>query len=91
MSVTCVSTPVYVSDPETSKDRGRSSIILSVECLLEEELAQGSASLYLVYVPHFLGFVPEAKIRHYISECSYQSRGRLSKEWDEREIKIMTS
>ena len=68
VSVTCVSPPVYVSDPETSKDRGRSSIILSVESLLEEELAQGSASLYLVYVPHFLGFVPEATIRHYISE-----------------------
>lgn len=68
VSVTCVSTSVYISDPETSKDRGHSSIILSVECLLEEELAQGSASLYLIYVPHFLGFVPEAKIRHYISE-----------------------
>ena len=65
VSLTLVSTSVYISDPETSKDRGRSSIILSVECLLEEELAQGSASLYL--------FVPEAKVRHYISECSYRA------------------
>ena len=71
VSVTSVSTSVYVSDPETSKDRGHSSIIHYVECLLEEKLAEGSASLYLVSIPHFPGFVPEAKTRHYISECSY--------------------
>lgn len=60
---------------------------LSLDCLASLGMRNqcGRVPLSASFLSLFLGFAPEANIRHEISEWGYQSRSRGSKGWGGKE------